>query len=130
MRVAFRLIILLCSTTCFGGEFSKTWFPSTDSTSEVNLISQSGSIPLNLLTSFHLKIRTHANILKLSSVTFDASMPLHRHGMVTLARVKRLSQSEFQIEGVKLHMIGLWEFRIEALTDRGAKSFRVPYYLK
>ncbi len=49
-----------------------------------------------------------------SPVSFDAEMPEHKHGMnVKAATPVRLSDGSFQIDGVKLHMPGLWILKLK-----------------
>lgn len=46
---------------------------------------------------------------------FDARMPQHKHGMVTSPKVTKVKDLEYKVEGVRLHMPGLWviDFVIE-----------------
>lgn len=57
---------------------------------------------------------------------FDARMPEHNHGMVTKPVIKKVSSSEFAVDGVKLHMPGKWvlEFKVSG------KSVKVPLEVK
>ena len=53
-------------------------------------------------------------------VAFDAEMPEHRHGMNVKATAPVLlsgKEARYQIEGVKLHMPGLWILKLQV---RGA----------
>lgn len=63
-------------------------------------------IRLNRVES--LTVRLDATELA-SSLSFDARMPQHEHGMVTHPRVTATAPNEFRVDGVKLHMAGLWE---------------------
>ena len=47
------------------------------------------------------------------SVSVDAHMPAHRHGMNYAARVERLSPTRFRATGLLFHMPGRWEFLVE-----------------
>lgn len=44
----------------------------------------------------------------------DATMPDHRHGMMTRPVHKELGQGRYHSQGMKLHMSGRWEFRVDA----------------
>ncbi|NDE14401.1 hypothetical protein EBZ80_05660 [bacterium] len=57
---------------------------------------------------------------------FDARMPEHNHGMVTKPVIKKISASEYAVDGVKLHMSGKWvlEFKV---SD---KSVKFPVEIK
>jgi len=57
---------------------------------------------------------------------FDARMPEHNHGMVTKPVIKKISASEYAVDGVKLHMSGKWvlEFKVRD------KSVKFPVEIK
>ena len=60
------------------------------------------------------------------SVTVDARMPEHRHGMNYKAQVVRTAAGHFKAEGLMFHMPGRWEFvfdlRSGDRTDRVTQS--------
>lgn len=58
-----------------------------------------------------------------ASVTLDATMPAHGHGMMTQPLTRALGQGRFAGEGFKLHMAGAWRF--EATIHAGAAHERV-----
>ncbi len=61
--------------------------------------------------------RTDGRPAQPSSVSFDGGMPAHGHGFTTAPRVTRsLGDGEFLVEGVRFHMGGEWQIRVE-LTD-------------
>lgn len=70
---------------------------------------------------------------------FDARMPAHNHGMITKPVVKKVSDSEFTVEGVKLHMTGAWilDFKLAGVSNGAPaeksgveKSVKVPVEIK
>jgi hypothetical protein len=69
-----------------------------------------------------------AAIKDLKLTSFDATMPEHRHGMVTRAKIKALNSGEYLIEGLKLHMPGEWKISFELV--HGNKSAQVAIPLK
>ncbi len=67
------------------------------------------SFPKNLI--FSMEVRAAGSDLKNTEeihLSYDATMPEHKHGMLTKARVTRKEQNTFLIEGIKLHMPGAW----------------------
>ena len=53
-------------------------------------------------------------------------MPEHRHGMNTIPKWRpELNKGEWLIEGVKLHMAGLWEIIVKVRCDAKDITFRV-----
>lgn len=59
----------------------------------------------------------------LVSVTIDAEMPAHRHGMNTRPQREQLGEDRYLFRGLLFHMAGEWEVVIDAaqgrLRDRG-----------
>jgi hypothetical protein len=47
-------------------------------------------------------------------IKVDATMPDHRHGMMTRPVHKELGQGRYQSQGMKMHMSGRWELRVDA----------------
>ena len=55
------------------------------------------------------------------ALTLDASMPAHRHGMMTDPKVTPQSPGKWRVEGMKLHMHGHWVLHA-TLTDSGLQD--------
>lgn len=56
------------------------------------------------------------------TLSVDAAMPQHGHGMNRVPRVSRLEPGHFLVEGMYFHMTGKWELYLDitdgALTER------------
>ena len=52
------------------------------------------------------------------SVTVDAEMPAHRHGMNTRPDREQLGEGRFLFRGLLFHMAGTWEVVIDAAQGR------------
>jgi len=65
----------------------------------------------------------------LTGATFklDATMPEHKHGMMTQPRVTELGDGRYKVEGLKLHMPGRWVFQadLEGPAGKETVSFEV-----
>ena len=89
------------------------------------------SIPLNKL----IKVKVLLNALtnkssKLPKLEiFNANMPKHRHGMITKPVVKMSSESEYIVEGVKLHMPGEWQLNMQFGEGKNATQVAIPLKL-
>lgn len=55
-------------------------------------------------------------------VELDATMPQHRHGMVTRPSHRELGDGEYLTEGMKLHMPGRWRLEVLVRGERGDES--------
>ena len=70
------------------------------------------SIAVNThLTLIATLVPQHANAPLIKEFKFDARMPAHQHGMVTKAKIKKISTNTFEISGVRFHMSGDWELK-------------------
>jgi hypothetical protein len=72
-----------------------------------------------------VKLNTHTSLIvtlvptskdapHVSDFKFDAKMPQHKHGMVTSAKTVKISDLVYRVDGVRLHMPGLWVFEFSA----------------
>lgn len=64
-----------------------------------------------------------------TDLSFDARMPQHKHGMVTTAKVTRVNDHEFKVEGVRLHMPGAWVLDFILHHKNGETKISVPFEL-
>jgi DNA-binding beta-propeller fold protein YncE len=78
-------------------------------------------VPGNELFSFEMGIVAGCRTprpLGDAAIVVDAVMPAHHHGMNTQARVRSRGDGRFVVEGLRLHMSGLWELHVD-VTRRG-----------
>ncbi|MAV55214.1 MAG: hypothetical protein CMJ28_04580 [Phycisphaerae bacterium] len=52
------------------------------------------------------------------TVRVDARMPHHRHGMLTPCEVTQVAPGHWKASGMRLHMVGYWEFHVD-IDDAG-----------
>lgn len=65
-----------------------------------------------------------------ASLAFDGGMPSHGHGLTTAPRVTRsLGAGEYLVEGVKFHMGGEWELRVDVIDADGRDGAAFAYSL-
>jgi hypothetical protein len=57
-------------------------------------------------------------------------MPRHGHGLATQARVLPAGPGRFRVEGLRLHMSGLWELHFDLFRERGAAIERAQWELE
>lgn len=72
-------------------------------------------IPVNKMLQLRVRVKStdDKSLSGLKLVKFDAVMPSHNHGMVTKSQIEADSEHEYLISGVKLHMRGTWELRLD-----------------
>lgn len=71
---------------------------------------------------------TQAPIGEEASLSVDAAMPEHRHGMNTQPRVTRVGPGKFEVKGMHLHMSGRWEMYFDVVE--GAVTRRATHVLE
>jgi len=47
----------------------------------------------------------------------DATMPAHRHGMNYRPSIQALGGGQWRVQGVMLHMAGLWDLQLDVQAD-------------
>lgn len=85
------------------------------------------AIPLNQVVKLRVDIEAldRQPINDLQLVKFDALMPAHRHGMVTKAHISEVGSHQYLIEGVKLHMPGVWSLFFDMKTKSEAAQVAI-----
>lgn len=67
-------------------------------------------IPVGRHFNMELVLCVPPGVATPASVTVDADMPAHRHGMNYRTSVRALGHGKFVAEGLMLHMPGRWRF--------------------
>lgn len=62
-----------------------------------------------------------------ATVSVDATMPEHRHGMMTDPETKPSGLGKWRAEGMKLHMHGAWMMHVKITTPQGADEVELPF---
>lgn len=87
----------------------------------VTLRSRAEPIPLGRMHDWTVKIETPSGEpVRPKRLAFSGGMPQHDHGFITVPRVTRvLGEGLYLIEGVKFHMGGDWQLRVEVVGPSG-----------
>ncbi len=88
-------------------------------------------VKLNTHTSLIVNLVPNSKEVPLvSDFKFDAKMPQHKHGMVTAPKIVKVSDLVYRVDGVRLHMAGLWVFEFTAQHAVGetkvTSTFELP----
>lgn len=62
-----------------------------------------------------------------AKVAVDATMPEHRHGMMTDPETKQVNPAKWRAEGMKLHMHGNWMLHVKITTAQGTDEVELPF---
>ncbi|MFM1896425.1 MAG: hypothetical protein RLZZ385_1499 [Pseudomonadota bacterium] len=96
---------------------------------QVTMTSRLVPVTVNQMHSWVIRLRDNAgNPVTGATITVDGGMPLHNHGLPTRPEVTRsLGDGEYLLEGMRFHMHGLWEIRldIQAGQARDSVSFEL-----
>ncbi|MFT7516756.1 MAG: hypothetical protein ACI84O_000541 [Myxococcota bacterium] len=85
-----------------------------------------GKAPLNKIFSFEIELLDGPA----ESVSVDADMPSHGHGMITEPVVTKIDAAHYKVDGMILHMPGYWEIYVELTRDGESERFMVPLTLE
>ncbi len=93
-------------------------------------IADKSALKLNSHTTLLVTlVPTSKDVPVVNDFSFDAKMPQHKHGMVTKPKVVKISDLNYRVEGVRLHMAGLWVFEFSALHPVGETKVTSPFDL-
>src|SRR5206468_3499126 len=93
---------------------------SNDRTYAVTCTPKPAPIPLNEPFDLDVRILTNddlASPMSDVSLSVDARMPAHGHGMNTLPTVKQTGKGMFNVTGLLFHMPGHWELYFDVTRD-------------
>jgi hypothetical protein len=86
----------------------------------------SGQAPLNEIFSFEVELVDGPA----ESVSVNADMPAHGHGMITEPVVIKIDETHYRVDGMMLHMPGYWEIYVEVSRNGQSERFMVPLTLE
>ena len=132
----FNLLYLWAEPAFTATNLSKSWLlQDRKMLIEVRAQDRGGkdlaNVPVNQLIQLRVVVTAldHKAINGLQLVKFDAQMPAHRHGMVTKAKISELGSQEYLIEGVKLHMPGMWQLMFDLKASSEVIQVAIPLNL-
>jgi len=113
-----------------GGQTGTTEIRSNGGAYLVRFETVPSPIPTNELFSMRVSVfdgsgRTQAS--EEISLSADAAMPHHHHGMNVRPRVSRNDDGSFLVRGMQLHMPGYWEIYFDITRD--GRTERAQYNL-
>jgi len=119
--VAARVIFLFGLSICLGqtaadqpGERALT---SANGHYRLYYRSEPEPIPLNQPFILTVRVEHATPAAEPFSLSVNARMPQHRHGMNTRPRVHDLGDGKFRVEGLLFHMAGRWELHFDISVD-------------
>lgn len=93
----------------------------------VTLESRLVPLTVNQMHSWVISVRDPSgNPVTAATITVDGGMPLHNHGLPTRPEVTRhLGNGDYLLEGMRFHMHGLWEIRLEIRAGTSTETLRL-----
>lgn len=102
--------------------------PSQAGRYRVELRPLESDVALGELHTWRLRIaRSDGGDIGDATVSFDGGMPSHGHGLPTAPRlVPQHERGDYFVEGVRFHMSGAWELRVELQDESGRDLAVLP----
>lgn len=102
-----------------GGHFRLWWTPDLQ------------PLPLNLLQGWNLQLQDAAGRpLDGAVFSIDGGMPAHDHGLPTVPRITpRAGAGNYRLEGLRFHMPGIWELRVQIEQGDRRDTVRIELLL-
>ncbi len=99
---------------------------------QIRIRPEGGSIPLNEPFAVIVDLiapGTGDRLEDYGSVTLDARMPAHGHGMLRDVELVPNGEGALRAEGLLFHMIGHWEFHVDMTRGLRTERAQVSYEL-
>jgi hypothetical protein len=96
--------------------------PSAAGRFRITIRPEAGRIPIGPLHAWIVTVETpDGRPAEVRQLVFDGGMPQHGHGLETKPEVTdRLGPGVFRVDGVRFHMAGSWQIRIDVAGDGAA----------
>ena len=111
MKQAVWLIFII-PLSAMGCEWSNSDSVRVDADTEVFYQFHPASPLVGEFFSANLRICHSGKFVSPAHISVDATMPAHGHGMNYRPTVAIAGPNEFSVQGLLLHMLGLWRFEI------------------
>lgn len=97
----------------------------------VTLHSQLAPLSINRMHSWIISVRDKSGIPVTDlALVVQGGMPLHNHGLPTQPQVTReLGDGQYLLEGMRFHMHGDWELKVEFDSPQGRESLTLALAL-
>jgi hypothetical protein len=121
-RILVRVTFLLCLLTPAVAE--DTAQESASGLFFVKYQSQLDPLQINVLHSWTIHVEnSDGEAVVGATIAASGGMPEHDHGLPTRPRiVAELGNGDYQLDGMRFHMAGMWEITLTIATDEQADT--------
>ena len=98
---------------------------------KIEIYSELSPLAINQIHNWELRVVNDSNVtLELEKLLVTGGMPEHNHGLPTQPQLTgRVANGNYLIEGIRFHMQGLWQIKIEiqvnGLVDTASIEFKM-----
>ncbi len=130
-RQSTNTLVLLAAATLFApdsiADADESWV-SDSGYFTVTFRSELQPLAINRIHSWILHVEDrHGNPIRNAEINIDGGMPEHNHGLPTAPQVNETSKAgDYKVEGMRFHMRGYWEIRIQIDVGNQRDSVMVP----
>jgi len=130
---AIPLVFLLLFTwqlALADGEKPQSWL-SESGMYRISYTASLDPIEINQIHRWVLHVETvEGDLVTDADITIEGGMPMHNHGLPTSPQVTQTSNDgAYTIEGMRFHMMGEWEVRINITAANQSDSVIIPLKL-
>ncbi len=132
-RQSTNTLVLLAAATLFApysiadAEADESWV-SDSGYFTVTFRSELQPLAINRIHSWILHVEdSEGDPITNAEIHINGGMPEHNHGLPTAPQVNEESQNgDYKIEGMRFHMRGYWEIRIQIIVGDRRDSVMIP----
>lgn len=132
-RQSTNTLLLLAAATLFtpcsiaGADADESWV-SDSGFFTVTFRSELQPLTINQIHSWILHVEdSNGNPVTNAEITVNGGMPEHNHGLPTAPQVNETSEDgDYKVEGMRFHMRGYWEIRIQIDVGDRRDSVMIP----
>ncbi len=125
-KIALLLPMLACNASA--QQESASVLESEKGFFRLSYESQLNPIVINQMHSWTLHIDdADGNAVSDAEITVGGGMPQHNHGLATAPSIKAVGNGNYQLQGLRFHMMGHWE--LELNISSGATEDKVVVIL-
>ena len=127
--LASLLFLGLC-TAARAMETAPVLTGTTSQGTRIEIYSDLNPLAINRIHTWYIRVLDANGAHLQAQMSVSGGMPEHDHGMPTAPQITgQLDNGDYQLEGMRFHMPGLWQFLFELIVDGAAETALIEVVL-